>query len=188
MKRHGRLWEKLISFENLLVSARKAARGKRFRPATLTFQFHLEKELWRLQAELAGQTYRPGPYRSFFVYEPKKRQISAAPYRDRVVHHALVNVLEPIYPAKTVIFPATQGIRFLGYRVFPTHRWLAQENVKRFRRRIRGLQRQYAAGKLSFGDIYPRIVSWIGHARQANTYRLRCRLFDTISFQRAATV
>ena len=42
-------------------------------------------------------------------------------------------------------------------------------------------------GRVSFAEIYPRLMSWSGHARQANTYRLRCRLFDTISFQRATT-
>src|ERR1019366_5854029 len=53
--------------------------------------------LWKLHEELSTKTYRPGAYRSFFIYEPKKRQISAAPYRDRVVHHALTGVLEPIF-------------------------------------------------------------------------------------------
>jgi retron-type reverse transcriptase len=61
------------------------------------FHFHLERELWRLHEELRERTYRPGEYRSFLIHEPKARQISAAPYRDRVVHHALVNVLEPIF-------------------------------------------------------------------------------------------
>ena len=86
-------------------------------------------------------------------------------------------------PKKSVIFPVKDGIRFLGYRVFPTHRLLAKENVRRFRRRVRGMQEDYAAGRVSYAEIYQRLMSWIGHARQANTYRLRCRLFDTISFQ-----
>jgi hypothetical protein len=55
--------------------------------------------LWKLHEELSTKTYRPGGCRSFFIYEPKKRQISAAPYRDRVVHHALTGVLEPIFRA-----------------------------------------------------------------------------------------
>ena len=97
MKRHGNLWERMISFENLLRAAEKARRGKRFRPAAARFFFHLERELWRLHEELATKTYRPGPYRTFFIYEPKQRQISAAPFRDRVVHHALTGVLEPIF-------------------------------------------------------------------------------------------
>lgn len=354
MKRHGNLWEQLISFEALLRAADTARRGKRFRPAVASFHFDQERALWKLHEELLTKTYRPGAYRSFFIYEPKKRQISAAPYRDRVVHHALTGVLEPIFersfifdsyacrrgkgthaavarcqqfarrfryvlkadiqkffpsldheilqalvarkikdnevrwlvgqiidhsnpqeevvdyflgddlftpaerrrgipignqtsqffanvyldpldhfvkerlgikgyvryvddflvfaddksrladvrelireflvglrlrlhPAKSVVFPVKGGIRFLGYRVFPTHRLLPKENVRRFRRRVRGMQEDYAAGRVSYAEIYQRLMSWSGHARQANTYRLRCRLFDTISFQRATT-
>jgi RNA-directed DNA polymerase len=97
MKRHGNLWENVVSFEGLLRAAEQACKGKRFRPAVAAFHFNLERELWTLHEELSSKTYRPGAYRSFFIYETKKRQISAAPYRDRVVHHALVNVLEPIY-------------------------------------------------------------------------------------------
>lgn len=97
MKRVGYLWSHLISFDNLLRSAEKACKGKRFRPSTAAFHFNLEHELWALHEELANKTYRPGTYRSFFIHEPKKRQISAAPYRDRVVHHALTQVLEPIF-------------------------------------------------------------------------------------------
>src|SRR4051812_13218157 len=97
MKRHGNLWERVISFEALLRAADKARRGKRFRPSVASFHFNLEHELWTLHEELSTKTYRPGAYRSFFICEPKKRQISAAPYRDRVVHHALTGVLEPIF-------------------------------------------------------------------------------------------
>ena len=87
----------MISFEALLQAAQQARRGKRHRPVVSSFEFHLERELCRLHHELSHKTWRPGPYRSFFIHEPKKRQISAAPYRDRVVHHALVGVLEPVF-------------------------------------------------------------------------------------------
>src|SRR5437764_324365 len=97
MKRSGNLWDDMISFESLLKAAEKARHGKRFRPSASRFFFHLERELWRLHEELAARTYRPGTYRTFTIYEGKKRQISAAPFRDRVVHHALTGVLEPIF-------------------------------------------------------------------------------------------
>ena len=77
-------------------AAEAAARGKRFSPAARFF-FHLERQLLRLHEELASKTYRPGPYRTFTIYEGKTRQISAAPFRDRVVHHALTGALEPIF-------------------------------------------------------------------------------------------
>jgi len=353
MRRHGHLWEGMIAFENLLRAAEKARRGKRSRPPAARFFFHLERELWRLHEELATKTYRPGPYRTFFICEPKRRQISAAPFRDRVVHHALTGVLEPIFERsfiydsyacrkgkgthaavdrcqefarrfryvlkadvrkffpsidheilkglivrkvkdphvlwlvnriidhsnpqdpvlawfpgddlftpierrrglplgnqtsqffanvyldpldhfvtarlrlcyvryvddflvfaddkrrlhevrdriseflerlrlqvhrdKSVVFPCDRGIRFLGYRVFPTHRLLVKENVHRFRRRMRRMQAAYAAGRIGFEAIRPRIMSWIGHARHADTYRLRADLFRKMPFQRATT-
>lgn len=96
MKRHGNLWPQVIEFENLLTAAHQAQRGKRFRKNVLAFNYHLEAELFQLQAELENRTYRPGIYRTFQILDPKPRLISAAPYRDRVVHHALCNVIIPL--------------------------------------------------------------------------------------------
>ncbi len=63
---------------------------------------------------------------------------------------------------------------------------LARENVARFRRRMRWMQRAFAAGRIDFEAIRPRIMSWIGHARHADTYRLRADLFHRMPFRRAA--
>ncbi len=97
MKRYGSLWPTLVSFDNLYNAYRKAIRGKRFRPDVAQFIVNAESELLTLQEELQEQRYLPGPYRTFYIYEKKPRMISAAPFRDRVVHHALCNVLEPIF-------------------------------------------------------------------------------------------
>jgi retron-type reverse transcriptase len=96
-RRHTGLWPTLVSFPNLLRAAVKAARGKRGQENVARFHFDLERQLCRLQDELTRRTYVPGPYRVFTIREPKPRLISAAPFRDRVVHHALCNVLEPIF-------------------------------------------------------------------------------------------
>jgi RNA-directed DNA polymerase len=93
----GLLFERLASFRNLHGAAMKARRGKRFTDGTARFHLNLAKNLVRLRDELRSGAYRPGPYRTFTIYEPTKRFISAAPYRDRVVHHALCNVIEPIF-------------------------------------------------------------------------------------------
>jgi retron-type reverse transcriptase len=90
-------YARVYEWDNLYLAWRKAARGKRGRVAAARFEYHLEDNLVTLQAELAAQTYRPGPYASFHIHEPKKRLISAAPFRDRVVHHALCNVIEPAF-------------------------------------------------------------------------------------------
>ncbi len=97
MKRHGNLWPQIIDFGNLLLAAQKAQRGKRYRQNVLYFNSRLDEELLRLQEELEAKTYRPGEYKTFQIVEPKKRMISAAPYRDRVAHHALCNVIAPIF-------------------------------------------------------------------------------------------
>ncbi len=96
MKRYGNLWHQIINWENLLLAARYAQKGKRFRDNVLAFNYNLEGELLKLRSELAQKTYRPGAYRSFRIYDPKPRLISAAPYRDRVVHHALCNIIVPL--------------------------------------------------------------------------------------------
>jgi retron-type reverse transcriptase len=97
MKRYGNLWAEVVDFQNLLAAARQAQRGKRFRDNVLRFNYSLENELTHLQQQLQNKTYQPGKYKTFHVKEPKARLISAAPYRDRVVHHALCNVLMPIF-------------------------------------------------------------------------------------------
>lgn len=120
MKRHGNLYPQIIEFENLLGAARKAQRGKRFRPPVLAFNYNLEGELFQLQRELRSRTYQPGAYKHFEIYEPKRRIISAAPYRDRVVHHALCNIIIPIFEPT---FIATSYANRVGYG---THRALRQ--------------------------------------------------------------
>ena len=97
MRRVSNLWPDLTSFANLLSAAEAAAAGKRKRPDVATFLMHLEPELMQLRRELLEGSYQPGPYRRFTILDPKPRQISAAPFRDRVVHHALTNILEPIF-------------------------------------------------------------------------------------------
>jgi retron-type reverse transcriptase len=121
----------------------------------------------------------------FLVFSNDKKHLAAV--RDQI-RDFLIRLRLRLHSKKNVIFPVKDGIRFLGYRVFPTHRLLPKENVRRFRRRVRRMQEDYAAWRVFWAAIYQRLVSWIGHARQANTYRLRCRLFDTIGFQRATTV
>jgi len=91
------MFERLASFENLYEAARRARRGKRYKAAAARFHQDLAANLVRLSDELLSGTYRPGPYRTFTIYEPSRRYISAAPYRDRVVHHALCRLIEPLF-------------------------------------------------------------------------------------------
>ena len=349
MQRYGKLWEELTSFENLYRAARKARRGKRTRPAVEAFEFDVEKHLVGLRRDLVEQSYRPGPFRTFIIVDPKPRLISAAPYRDRVVHHAMCNVLEPIFersfifdsyacrrgkgthaavdrytafarknryvlkcdvrkffpsvdhanllqrlgrkikdpdvmwltkvivehsnlqepvpgffpgddlftaserrrgipignqtsqffanvyldaldhfvkerlgcryyvrycddfvildndrrrladvrravdqfllgirlwlhPAKRTISRVEDGLRLLGYRVWPDRRFLDRRGLARFGRRLRTYQRLYRAGLLSSASLTQRIGAWLGHAGQADTWRLRKDLLSRTIF------
>jgi len=351
MKRHGHLFEQLVSWPNLLAASRLAARGKRFRPNVAEFNFDYERELLALQRELQNRSYRPGPYRTFQIHEPKCRLISAAPFRDRVVHHALCRVIEPLFerrfiydsyacregkgthaaldrfqsfcrhhryvlqcdirkffpsidhailvdclwrvikdaavqglcqtiidhsnrqepvsayfpgddlfsaserrrglpignqtsqffanvymdaldhfvkdqlgckayvryvddfllchndrgrlaewlhqirlflvrlrlrlhPTKCQVFPAVQGTCFLGFRVFPSHRRLTKDSVRRVRQRLRRLQQGFGQCVLGTEDIRCRISAWLGHARHGQTWGLCERLFREHAFVR----
>lgn len=351
MKRYGGLWEGIIAWENLLKAARKAQRGKRDRGAVQAFNFFLEEELLILKEELNEGTYRPGAFQSHWISRPKPRMISVAPYRDRVVHHALMNVLEPIldrhfhphsyacrkgkgthaaadrlqalmkkyryalqcdvrkfFPSidheilkgtfrrlikdrkvlwlmdlivdnsneqegvlsyfpgddlftpirrrkglpignltsqwfanwmltgldhfvssrlgigayvrycddfillhddkealreartriveklaqarlelhkmKAHIRPVRAGLTFLGYRIWPTHRLLRKQNVRAFRRRVRWMKKAYGSRAIDLCDIGPRILSWMAHARHANSIRLIRRLSLEWRFKR----
>jgi RNA-directed DNA polymerase len=100
MKQHRNLFPAVCSFENLHRALHEARRGKRDREEVAAFEYDAEKNLFELQAELLDGGYRPGPYRHFWIRDPKRRKISAAPFRDRVVHHALCQVIEPILPRR----------------------------------------------------------------------------------------
>ena len=348
MKTHKNLYAQICSFENLLLAAGKAAQGKRFRPYVLEFFNEFEHNALQLLRELRTFTYQPGDYSTFFIYEPKKRLISAADFRDRVVHHMLINVIGPLferrfifdsyanragkgthaainrlqqfmqsatyvlkcdfrhyfpsldleilkreirriigdaetlwlidrivdgsnpqleinwhfpgddlftplerrrglpignltsqffanvyldafdhfvkeqlrcrfylryvddtaflddsprrlealvptmqsflddyrvklYLQKCQIRPVQNGQRFLGQIVFPTHRLLPPENVRRFARRMRRFQEKYAARKIALPEIRRSLMSWLGHARQADTWALRRALMPRLA-------
>ena len=97
MKRIGKLWPRVTHFDNLLLAYCKARLGKRQRDAVARFSLNLEQELFAIQYELISGSYQPGRYRQFAIHERKPRLISAAPFRDRVVHHAIMTVLEPVF-------------------------------------------------------------------------------------------
>jgi retron-type reverse transcriptase len=351
-KSFGNLWDRLLSFENLLRSAEAACRGKRGRPDVARFHFRLEPNLLQLQRELGDGSYQPGAYRQFWIVEKKPRLISAAPYRDRVVHHALCRVLEPLWeprfiydsyacrvgkgthaaadrvqhflrsarwvlkldlrkyfpsvdhrilldrlgrhvrdekvlhlaarivetsppqepadwhfpgddlftpvqrprglpignqtsqffanvhldpldhfikeelgcrryvryvddlvlmawdrftverwrdevvdylatlrlrphPRKTQVFPVRQGVNFVGYRIFATHKRVAKDNVHRARRRLRRLAEQYAEGAVSLDQVRASVHGWLGHAAHADSWRLRQTVLSGTTFARS---
>jgi RNA-directed DNA polymerase len=351
MKTYRKLYPQVYAFDNLLAAFYKTRKGKRNKPSVARFEYNLEREILQLEEELQGKTYQPGSYRSFYIYDPKKRKISAAPFRDRVVHHGLCNVIHPIYerrfifdsyanrvgkgthkaldrctqflranryvlkcdiaqffpsvdhqilwdilarpvrdpdvlwlidrilesgqgildseytmqwfpgddlfavnrprglpignltsqlwanvylneldqfikrelkchhylryvddfllfyddkqqlhaweqdiayfleglrlrlhPTKSVVFPTSVGVDYLGFRHFTTHRKIRRENVRRFAKRLRHQRDAYRAGLISLDDVQTSLQSWIAHARHGNTYHLRAKLLSGVTF------
>jgi RNA-directed DNA polymerase len=123
------LQDQLIAWENIRLAYKNASRGKRGQAPAAEFEMLLADHLLELQKELQEQTYQPGQYHSFYIHEPKKRLISAAPFRDRVVHHALCNVITPIFEKRFI--PASYANR-VGKG---THRALneCQKYVRRYK-------------------------------------------------------
>lgn len=95
-------WEEVTSFTNLCRAAKRAARCKRRVAGAARFLERLEPQALALQRELVGDTWRPGRAVTFVIRDPKLRTITAAPFRDRVVHHALIDPLEPELDAALV--------------------------------------------------------------------------------------
>jgi RNA-directed DNA polymerase len=96
-KRHDDLFRRIANFGAIRAAARSAVCGKRKKPGASAFFANLERELLRLERELQDGTYRPGRYVEIKVRDPKERIVSAAPFRDRVVHHALCAVIGPLF-------------------------------------------------------------------------------------------
>ena len=96
MKRYTGIYEQIYDFANLERAYKKARRCKRYRNEVLRYSRNLEENLINLQNHLIWHSYEQGIYRTFYVYEPKKRLISALPFADRVAQHAINNILEPL--------------------------------------------------------------------------------------------
>lgn len=337
------LYPSIYDFENLYFAYLKARRSKRYRSEVLEFTSNLEENLLQLQNELIWRTYRTGRYREFYVHDPKTRLVMALPFRDRVVHHALVAVIEPIFErrfifdsyacrpgkgthaganrvtfflkkltrlhgrvyclkadiskyfpsinhrilkelirkkivcpgtlwlideiigsaadpsnpdpkgipignltsqlfaniylheldifvkhtlkaryyvrymddfvllspnkdelweykreiqvfladrlnlalnGKTSVFPISQGIDFLGYRIWPTHRLLRKNSIKRMKRKLKIFRKKYSEGRITMDRMNASIQSWLGHCKHANTYNLRQKLLGEFTLKR----
>ncbi len=96
------LYAQIVAWPNLLLAYHKAARHKRGKVSAARYEHRLADHLLALESELCQLTYRPGAYVNFVIHDPKMRTISAAPFRDRVVHHALCNIIEPLFEAQFI--------------------------------------------------------------------------------------
>ena len=97
MKTYSNIYRNLCSLANLGYAYLKARRGKSKKFYVKYFEDNLRQELEKLKEELINHTYKPKPLKGFIIIDPKTRKIHSSTFRDRIVHHAIVNILEPIF-------------------------------------------------------------------------------------------
>lgn len=102
MKTYTKLYVKICSSDNLYLAYRKARKRKSSRPDVQEFEQHLNENLKKLREELVTETYRPLPLKTFILRDPKTRKISKSDFRDRIVHHAICNIIEPIFEKRFI--------------------------------------------------------------------------------------
>ena len=103
MKTRSNLWSSLCSFDNLFLAWQKARKRKTQKQYTIDFEKEILGNLLKLQSELETGIYTPKPLINFTIRDPKTRKISKSDFRDRIIHHALCNIIEPIFD-KTFIY------------------------------------------------------------------------------------
>lgn len=102
MKRVGNLYDLVSSEDSLTKAFHDASRGKKKKIPCIKFENNLEENVKRLSEELRSGAYKPRPYYNFLVYEPKKRQISAPAFRDRVVQHSVYSAVREIFDRRFI--------------------------------------------------------------------------------------
>src|SRR3989344_4707994 len=102
MKTYRSLYSKLCSQENLYLAYKKARKGKSKKVSVIEFEVNLNENLKDLQNQLVNFTYKPQPLRRFIVRDPKTRTIHASAFVDRIVHHALINIIQPIFEKRFI--------------------------------------------------------------------------------------
>lgn len=116
MKRIGNLYTKICSIENLRLADKNASKGKSWQPGVIHHRLNQESNILLIHESLINKTYKTSPYITFKVYEPKERIVYRLPYDpDRIVHHAIMNVLEPIF-VSTFISQTYSCIKGKGIR------------------------------------------------------------------------
>ena len=121
MKIYKNLFEQIISSENLFSAWDAFKSDKRKKADVMKFEWRLEENIFSLRHELRNKTYKHGPYVGFYITDPKQRHIHKAAVRDRVLHHAIFSVLNPIFEEMFIPtsfscragFGARRGVDFL---------------------------------------------------------------------------
>lgn len=143
MRKIDNIYEKVIQFENLLKSAKKAYKGTRKNKENTEYMLNLENKLVELKQRLTLHIYTPKPHKIFHIYEPKEREISVASFEDRIVHHAVVNILEPIYEKQFIYHSyacrkskGTHKAIFKAQEYMKKNKWYLKCDIRKYFRSI----------------------------------------------------
>lgn len=101
-KTYTDVFSSIITFESLYQAWLRVIKGRRMQGDVLAFERNLEENLIEIQNSLIWKSYRTGPYRTFRIFEPKERIVAALPLKDRIVQHALVGAIEPIWESRFI--------------------------------------------------------------------------------------
>lgn len=97
MKTYNDIFSSIASKERLFLAWDTFKRDKRNKPDVAEFELKLEENVFKLHRELLNAAYRHGPYKKFWLRDPKLRRIHKATVKDRVLHHAIFNALNPVF-------------------------------------------------------------------------------------------
>lgn len=140
-------YEKLCNFQNLYNAHKKARRCKRHKKDVILFENNLGENLWKLKNSLENSTYKIGEYNKFPIYEPKKREVQALPYYDRIVQHVLCDeILTPFFDKRFIYdncacrigkgthFAIKRFTKFLSehYKKFGTNGYILKCDIKKY--------------------------------------------------------
>jgi hypothetical protein len=109
----------------------------------------------------------------FLLFSDSKRQLWE--WKD-AIHELLVGLRLTLHERSSTVYPVTNGIPFLGFRIYPTHRRLKRRNGVAFARRFRKWREAVGRGEMTVEDLQKRVEGWIAHAAHGDTYGLRCSL------------
>ncbi len=141
MKRHGNIYERVWSIENLRLALYNAQKGKKKQRSVKRFLEKEEENLLILQNELRDKAYKTSPYTTFILKQEKVRKIHRLPFRDRVCHHAIAQIVIPIlYPtftADTYSCIPLRGIHKCSYNLRkalqnPNNKYVLKFDVRKY--------------------------------------------------------
>lgn len=139
MNRTGNLFEKICDIQNLHEAYYKAAKSKHLSSDVINFNQNYEKNLESLRLSLVEGSYKHGKYRQFTIIDSKERIISAASFKDRIVHHSIINILEPLFERQFIFhtyacrkYKGTHAAALYAYRKAKSCRYFLKLDVRKY--------------------------------------------------------